>query len=230
MNSEERLLGFDAREMWTQFEETWPQEQRWTYLLIDKLVKPLSVSVRIWAPALEDVSKDIKSQDWRASLGQWDSLNGMQMYLESRRDEIAGPYWIVGITLLYGILTEREKREEWHAFLPSTSPSTIDRDWSLLGYDVATGGLLSGLSACGYDSSSAPKLREKWEPHLNKYHLLTSQDRAIEFMKMTDDRVPEHAPFFVFGLYLIQKVERAKDNRNYPRPIKPSGRPDKNQS
>ncbi|QRK05845.1 hypothetical protein JQX13_37765 [Archangium violaceum] len=57
---------------------------------------------------------------------------------------------------------------------------------------------------CGYTESEAPGLRAQWSGHLNEHHLLGDLGRALEFRDASDERVPEHAPFFVFGLWLIE--------------------------
>jgi hypothetical protein len=198
---EETILGFDSREMWTKFAGSWLEQHRSRYLLRYDLTKPLSVSTRVWALAYDDVSQETKSSDWRASLGLWDNLSNLQEHMRRLGEDRL--YWLVAITLLIGILTEQEIEEEWSAFLPTTIPDILNSDWLLLGYDVATGGLLSGLSCCGYKPEVAPLLRSQWGPCLNEYHLFADRQDAIDFVEVSNNRVREHAPFDVFGLYLI---------------------------
>jgi len=38
---------------------------------------------------------------------------------------------------------------------------------------------------------------------LNEHHLFNEIDPARLFKEWADRRVPEHAPFFVFGLYIV---------------------------
>lgn len=92
----------------------------------------------------------------------------------------------------------------WDAILSLTESETVDERWTFLGYDVADGGLLSCLSNFGYTLDSAPVLRAQWSLLLNEFHLFVEPDRAMEFKTLTDARVREHAPFFIFGLYLIE--------------------------
>jgi hypothetical protein len=82
-----------------------------------------------------------------------------------------------------------------------TDPRTLGDGWDLLGYDVATQFLLSGLSNCGYSEQEKNALSRVWSDKLNKVGLLTDLDDAVVFRELTDRRVPEHAPFLVFGLY-----------------------------
>jgi hypothetical protein len=82
-----------------------------------------------------------------------------------------------------------------------TDPRTLGDGWDLLGYDVATPFLLSGLSNCGYNEQQKNALSRLWLGKLNKVGLLTDLDDAVAFTEVTNRRVPEHAPFLVFGLY-----------------------------
>lgn len=73
---------------------------------------------------------------------------------------------------------------------------------SLLGYDVADWGLISGLSNCGFmPEEPVSDYRAKWGPKLNAHHLFDDIEAAYDFAKFTDQRVPEHAPFYVFGVW-----------------------------
>jgi hypothetical protein len=84
-----------------------------------------------------------------------------------------------------------------------TRPPVREEGWRLLGYDVSDGGLLSGLSNCGSTDEEAAEARRRWEAHLNAHHLFDALEPAFDFRRASDARVPEHAPFFVFGLWCI---------------------------
>ena len=78
-------------------------------------------------------------------------------------------------------------------------------DWILLGFDVGTGGLLSGLMNCGF-GGDREKLSEEWGPHLNDHHLFKELEIALAFRPVANNVIPEHKPFFVYGLWLIRKA------------------------
>jgi hypothetical protein len=80
----------------------------------------------------------------------------------------------------------------------------LDSDWSFLGFDVADGSLVSGLSNCGYTQADIEPLSRQWGPTLNEHHLFVGLDDASRFRDLADRRVTEHAPFFIFGLYVAQ--------------------------
>ena len=75
--------------------------------------------------------------------------------------------------------------------------------YDLLGYDVADYGLLGGLTNCGYTPEEAASLEPVWAPLLNKWHLFGNPEDATAFAAVTEKRVPEHAPFFTYGIYLL---------------------------
>jgi hypothetical protein len=89
------------------------------------------------------------------------------------------------------------------------TPESVDpsgpalEQYALLGYDVADRDLLSGLTNCGYTPEEAASLAPAWAPRLNRWHLFDHPEDATEFAAVTGERVPEHAPFFGYGIYQL---------------------------
>jgi hypothetical protein len=75
--------------------------------------------------------------------------------------------------------------------------------YELLGYDVADYDLLGGLTNCGYGPEEATSLAPVWAPLLNEWHLFGNPEDAMAFAAVTAKRVPEHAPFFGYGIYQL---------------------------
>lgn len=73
-------------------------------------------------------------------------------------------------------------------------------DWIFLGYDVADSGFTSGLSNCGF-GQDVHGLRAEWGTRLNAFGLFDSAADALAFARLSDQRIPEHATFFAFGLW-----------------------------
>ena len=65
---------------------------------------------------------------------------------------------------------------------------------------------MSGLSNCGYDPEERAALAPVWGPRLNDQHLFDEFTDADAFREITDRRVTEHAPFYVHGLWLIERI------------------------
>jgi hypothetical protein len=76
--------------------------------------------------------------------------------------------------------------------------------YDLLGYDVADYDLLGGLTNCGYEPQEAASLAPVWTPLLNEWHLFDNPDDAVSYAEVTARRVPEHAPFFGYGIYQLR--------------------------
>ncbi len=90
--------------------------------------------------------------------------------------------------------------------LPTAKPATIDDSWQFLGYDVSDLWCMSGLMNMGFVSGydGAEALRAKWGPHLNASHLFDDPVPAEEFKNFSNQRVKEHAPFYVIGIWRVR--------------------------
>ena len=204
MSPGEKLLGFDGRESPAEADSDWPAGRRSTYLLRDDIDKALSTDILAW-PSVPGADRNVESDTSQVnSFHLWNRLLDLKEYLRALEGPTRKAFWIVGITLLWNLLNEHE-RELWAPRLPLTDPAVRDERWSFLGYDVSDLALLSGLSNCAYDAGERPSWKETWGPHLNRFHLFTDEHQAQKFKLMNDGRVPEHAPFFVYGLYLIDR-------------------------
>jgi hypothetical protein len=84
--------------------------------------------------------------------------------------------------------------------IPVTNPASLPEQIEFLGFDVADAGHISGLCNCGYKPQEKSRLAKRWGKRLNKYGLLRSLSDATKFKEMSDRRVPEHAPFWVYGV------------------------------
>ena len=233
MSSNELLLGFDAREMWLDVAEYWPEERKRTFLLRQDIIRPLSTDILVWRSVF-DVEQTLHRPQWTGPIQQlWEDLATLQAYLDTAWGERTLPSWIIAVTLqedvcesedllewyarvsnsfdetVPGVLPLSGELLEWYARASSIIPALRDPAWAFLGYDVSDKWLLSGLSNCGYGTNETEMqiLRETYASSLNKHHLFDAIKPAVNFMQVSNERVQEHAPFFVFGLWLIKKEE-----------------------
>jgi hypothetical protein len=200
MSNEEQLLGFDIREMWSQMDATWPESRKASYLLRADVTKVLSVDPLVWPRVGRGVEKNVRAPSQWRDLGLWENLHHLQEYLQQNAGATQRPYQVIGITLLRNALPVHEQ-EMWASLAP-TVPAALNKQWTFLGYDVADEGFISGLSDCGYEADEL-HLKTGWELALNEWHLFTQRRQAIKFQRMTDQRVDEHAPFCIYGLYSL---------------------------
>jgi hypothetical protein len=89
----------------------------------------------------------------------------------------------------------------------------VEAGWRFVGYDVADEGNISGLSNCGYTELEAAALRPAWASKLNEHGLFLELDVALAFRSLTDQRVVEHAPFFVNAIWIVEPVTATEGRR-----------------
>lgn len=226
MNMKNFLLGFDAREMWCDFQSSWSDERRDAYLLRKDILKPLSTDIMVW-PSVFDTQKEVELSGlklevltWKGLIlpswigpnrPLWENLAHLRKHLAEHWIDRTKPYWIIAIDRLSEAAIDNESIGSW-PYLNSTLPSSIDANWRLLGYDVSDSFFLSGLSNCGFglETQNVQFLRNQWGPFLNRYHLFDDFGQAILFKEFSNQRVREHAPFFVYGIWLIEESEGSK--------------------
>ena len=205
MPADERVVGFDAREMWLDAGAAWDASRREAFLFRTGAEKPLSTDTMVW-PSVFDLEGGRARPAYTGYQDLWNSLAELELFLGGDEGLRARPYSIIAVTLPlpFGDAGERER---WEYELGATDPSTHGGAWPLLGYDVSDRWLLSGLSNCGFVPAveDVKALRDEWGPSLNGSHLFEQLSRAAEFRDLSDARVREHAPFFVYGLRLVSR-------------------------
>jgi hypothetical protein len=187
--SQEVVLGYDAR---VAAPEPWSSERRARYLLRTDVEWPFSTDRMVWPSVIEGGG---------GPLNLFATPDALDRQLHAAGDPARVR---IAITLDPTALSP-EARGTWEPRLP-TPLSHPETAWRNLGYDVADLALTSGLSNAGYDPTDVDRLRATWGRELNAHHLFTSCLAAARFAPVTDKRVAEHAPFFSYGLYLIDRA------------------------
>jgi hypothetical protein len=194
----------------------WDAHRRSVFLLRDDLEKPLSTDKLVW-PSIFNVGMPLSyyDSDFEEDLGdlKWPAplpINDFFLFSEIRplQEHVASnwafkekPICFIAVTLYIdeGELADASRS----GMCAEGSIETLHNSYEFLGYDISESGLLSGLMNCGYGPTlnDVPSLQKTWGPHLNRYHLFTEIDWARQFKQVTNERVREHGPFHVFGLY-----------------------------
>jgi hypothetical protein len=199
-----KLLGYDAREAADDpLNLPLPERMRQEFLLRAEILRPLSVDKHIWpscfaydrklSPDDPSSARNIFDEDM-AWGGVFLSLPRLARSVEELRKKAV----LIAVELLVpeGLPEDRLPP----AIYNQPDPDTVPPDALLLGYDVADAGQWSGLSNCGYTVQEVQDLAPRWIPKINDAGLLCAIEDAIEFLQLSNSRVPEHAPFLIYRL------------------------------
>ncbi|HEY2018057.1 MAG TPA: hypothetical protein VGH38_31345, partial [Bryobacteraceae bacterium] len=143
----------------------------------------------------------------------WDDLTALRHAMVNRPSGGTRP-WLIAATWHtdWGFSEEEKQAGRFLGpYLAPVAPEHRDPAWRFLGFDITDGSFLSGLSDCGYRDDEHDGLAEVWAGRLNRYHLFDDLDYAFQFRALTNRRVPEHAPFFVIGLWLIARISESPE-------------------
>jgi len=182
-----RLRGFDARENERDCAVRLPAEYREKFLLRPDVECPLTVDTLIWPSRFEKAEPD-----WGGGL--WLSLAEMREMLR----EQGGSAVLIAVELLApaGIVDRYPS--------PLIDSEEVPSGSVCLGHDVADGWFTSGLCNCGHSAEELTSMRPQWGPRINEFGLLRDERDALALRELTDARVPEHAPFWVYRLSRIE--------------------------
>ena len=180
----EATIGFDLRS--TVPDPSWTADRRARHLLRHDVAAVRSVDPDVWVrppglpPAPRPEQEDV-----------------------GLRPDLSGLLAAAGGLDRAGAVTVRITALEDDAPVPESAGPGAEK-YDLLGYDVADYYLVSGLANCGYSPQEAASLAPAWAPLLNEWHLFGNPGDATAFVAVTAQRVPEHAPFFAYGIYLLR--------------------------
>jgi hypothetical protein len=204
MEQGSQLLGFDAREPpvgageEVVLQTTWDAGRRSLYLLRQDINVVASVDPHVWVSALPmESTLGIGFPRRNDAVGLWCDLSAIRDALAA----IQKRSQLIAVTVTTSHLDQWRREVLEPSFWP-TDPAELDDTWRPIGYDVADASLLSGLSNCGYTPDEKSLLSARFHAHLNEFHLFRNALEADQFRHETDARMPEHQPFFVYGLYV----------------------------
>ncbi len=207
----EYIIGYTVQKLLGE----WSLERRKLYLLSDNVVHPITVDpsggsrpafmqsecVSIFENSVIEHDYGSSEQSELVSVPLWPQLAPLQQYVYSQVGHVmpAGHAIVSVSRVCSGVLY----RSYTSGAGKAADPAAFCRSqWKLLGYDIADAWLLSGLVNCGYTHSHRMLLKH-YIAHLNQNHLFDDPAVAARYAKETNVRVAEHAPFFVYGLYLL---------------------------
>lgn len=195
---EAMLIGFDARED-SLDASAWDEGRRHRFLLRHDVDKPLSVDSSVW-PSAFDIQQQVKRPQWTGYVQDlWEDLGSLKSAVEN-----------LAVALRYAAFEVLDANSpipfelSWRERVPKINPPSLQEiKAEFVGYDIADYYLLSGLMNCAFTEEEL-RGAAHWTPHLNPRHLFEAHEPAMAFKRETDARVPQHAPFFVFGVWLLE--------------------------
>ncbi len=211
----EEFLGFDVRLNAEEYlSRIWTSDRRSKYLLYPQTSWPLSVDLMVWPSIFKYQSTqvgpmragmdgliDADSINTRHSaLVLWPNLEEMNNCLSDKKESKT----LSGTKIAISLHVDKEAlaKEYWSAVLhPALSMNDLPKNWKLIGYDIADQDMISGMSNCDYKADEVVALRELCKDHLNEYGLFHSFEDALSFRGLTDKRVPNHSPFYIYSLF-----------------------------
>jgi hypothetical protein len=178
----EATIGFDLRSIVP--DPSWTADRRSRFLLRRDVPSVRSVDTLVWErpPGLPPPP---------VPEGLWPDLSGL----------VAAAHALDRASAVVVRITALEEDEPAPESLDPAGPAA--ERYELLGYDVADYDLLGGLTNCGYSPEEAASLAPAWAPRLNEWHLFDHPEDALAYAAVTATRVPEHAPFYGYGIYQL---------------------------
>ncbi len=185
------LVGADPRVPPDEADPYWKEARRQAYLLRPEVPRPLSVDRNVWRSLpMADGSPAPDPLPW-VSYGT---------VYERTLGQGGGATFVIVVIGFVAADADDEALARTNSF---EAELVVEPGWTFLGFDVADG-ITSGLSNCGYGKEEVDSLRATWGPRLNELGLFDSPDDAVRFRDLTNARVPEHAPFSVYGLWIVE--------------------------
>jgi len=87
--------------------------------------------------------------------------------------------------------------------LEPTNPDRLPEGSTLLGYDIADAGWISGLVNTEYAEQDIRALAPRWAARLNSFGLVDRLDDAVAFREVCDARMPGQGPFWIYALWRL---------------------------
>lgn len=211
------LLGFDARQKLGAVAALWDDERRKRFLLRVDALHPVSADVVVWPNLFGDGIGEDEQRRLRLPHATPPAWRGPNQYLWDNLERMRaaiGPlaakgHPVVAVGWVGSPSSSTTQTRAGPPYVNAVAPARLGKAWSRLGFDVGDAFLTSGLTNCGYTDTDRKKLGRRWKAQLNDYHLFNDAEDALEFAEMTEQRVPEHAPFFVYSLHVLRTHDAA---------------------
>lgn len=203
---DEFLLGFHLR-MLPKFMDKWGSLQRATFLLREDISVPLSVDDNVWPYYKKEDLLTKVFVNYYGGPYEDNVPNGLELFCIKNHilvaESIYDDAFLIGIAIVNDPSGIAQHLQDMHKIenIQYTVNDLQKAGWNCLGYDIADDWLTSGLMNTGYSKEDKAVLSGRFADDLNEFSLFNSLDAAQSFRAESDKRVPEHAPFMVYGIW-----------------------------
>lgn len=204
------LLGFDIRVCPEDSRALWSRGRREQFLLTPDIQHPLSADAYVWPSVfrypghfpetslLQSISTVSAPPEYTEN-HLWLRLAEMRECYAGAAGGRAGRGVEIGIELFAnpGLTLDQFPSP---LLYKKKVPTKLPESALILGFDVATTALISGLSNTDYTPQDKERLQAKWSQKLNDHGLLYSLDDAEGFQAITNERDARDAPYWIYRL------------------------------
>lgn len=201
------ILHFDIRI--DELNPEWTPVRKSQYLVKQSVARPCSVDHLVWPSIFDyDFELDANGMDDPLSI----LAEGQQTTISTK----AHMFSLDGTVLIFEMLrsmklTMQSAREQYGMCTKAVCFTQdikhfvqLGKTSHLLGYDIATTGLLSGLMNCGYNDTEMNRhFKSAVLNSLNELHLIESENEIDAITNLVNSRVTGDGEFFPYAIYDI---------------------------
>jgi hypothetical protein len=202
--SKEVVIGFDARVVANQVTELATIARRLhEWVLRPELKSIMSIDASVW-PSVTRYQQHLGENAWIGFVQDlWENLDSLLAFLSDHKPTEA--FLVVGFSLVRSECSVADYSLWSEVLLPTSPDSLDDSTWFPVGYDVADRFLQSALANCLHCSQPEfVTLQSQFVARINEHHLFDVLGDAEEFRRVVNSFIPDHAPFFIYRIYVRQ--------------------------
>ena len=188
------VYGYSIRTL--DIDSDWTQKRREEFLLIPDVEVPKSVDSNVWQ---EISSQMVETNFGKMPLPQWGDREKMLLSCDYRPSMTD----MAELTIIVFVDDDEIPPE----YIVANDIEPIEScAGHFIGYDIADEGLTSSVSNCGYSEAEIVFAKSNYAEKINKHGLFDDLLVANSFLEYSLRRVPEHSPFYVYGLFLDKEI------------------------
>lgn len=211
----DNILGYDVRCRDDGIiRHLWDKKRRAHYLIRQDIKCPISVDrsvlpsiFRFQSDGILEGTIPVEDESMHQSVFKlWEDFSSMSKAISDSTFCEDTAIDVVALGFSIGEIDVSQFRNyQWAEILSETAkPNKRRDDWEFLGYDIADEWLTSGLSNCDFPDRHDREFVADWIPRINDSGLIATMEDADRFRKSLNNKVAEHAPFLIIGIFRLE--------------------------